>query len=305
VLRPAALAATASVLITGASAAAPPLAQLAYIGKYQGTPALYLANADGSERMLLARGVSDHTTFSWSPDGQRLAFTRGGGRSQEIWLVDAHGTGLTQLTHSAGTRKRTQYDWSENPSWSPAGEWIAFDGERRNQLGRYPQVFVIRPDGSGERQVTRAQTTEWIPAWVPGGRIVVEHPVGSRQIDLYSVRANGTGRLLLGRVHNEADHCACVAWSPDGTKLAYEAAGTAGKPDIWTMHADGTGRTQLTTHPSRDENPDWSPDGTQIAFYTERTGNGQIYVMNADGTKQRRVTRDPWYDQAVRWRPAP
>jgi Tol biopolymer transport system component len=33
---------------------------------------------------------------------------------------------------------------------------------------------------------------------------------------------------------------------------------------------------------ARDENPDWSPDGTQIAFYSERAGNAEIYVMSAD-----------------------
>jgi TolB protein len=71
------------------------------------------------------------------------------------------------------------------------------------------------------------------------------------------------------------------------------------------MNADGSDRTQLTHHRARDENPDWSPDGTQIAFYSERVGNAEIYVMNADGLQERRVTRDPWYDQAVRWEPAP
>jgi hypothetical protein len=62
-------------------------------------------------------------------------------------------------------------------------------------------------------------------------------------------------------------------------------------------------RRQLTHHRARDENPDWSPDGTQIAFYSERVGNAEIYVMNADGLQETRVTRDPWYNQAIRWEP--
>jgi Tol biopolymer transport system component len=307
------------LLIGGASAAQPSApGQIAYIGKYQGTPAIYLANADGSNRTLVARGVTDHTTFSWSPDGDRLAFTRGGGRSQEIWLVNADGSGLTQLTHSASKRKRTDFDWSEDPSWSSDGLRIAFDGQRNISASLGGQIYVIRTNGAGERRVTQRPGPTFFPAWAPDGRVLFEEWLGhwgqpdpkgiaqwvhNGRIDLYTMNADGSGRRRIARIRNEVDHCACSGWSPDGTKITYEAAEAGGKPDIWVMNADGTGRTQLTHHPSRDENPDWSPDGSQIAFYSERTGNGQIWVVNADGSGERRVTRDPWYDQAVRWRP--
>jgi Tol biopolymer transport system component len=223
------------------------------------------------------------------------------------------------LTHSAGTRKHNDFDYSQDPSWSPDGTRIAFDGQRDNSAGNGNQVFVIRVDGSGERQITSASTPEWFPAWSPDGKILFEHPLGrwsapdpqgiqqfrdNGRIDLFIVNANGGGRQRIARLRTELGHCACAAWSADGTMIAYEAAEAGGKPDIWTMNADGTGRVQLTHHPARDENPDWSPDGTQIAFYSERTGNAQIYVVNADGTEEHRVTHDPWYDQAVRWRPA-
>jgi dipeptidyl aminopeptidase/acylaminoacyl peptidase len=95
-----------------------------------------------------------------------------------------------------------------------------------------------------------------------------------------------------------------VVLARDGTKIAYEAKGENSKPDIYVMNADGSARVQLTHHRARDENPDWSPDGKQIAFYSERPGNAEIYVMNTDGTHLSRVTHDPWYDQAVRWEPA-
>jgi Tol biopolymer transport system component len=214
VSRPAWLVAAASIaaLALGASAASPATSgRIAYVGKWRHLPALYVANGDGSGRKLIAGRVLDHTTFSWSPDGRRIAF--------------------------------------------PLGKW---------------------------------------------GKLYFE---GDGRIDLYTIRPDGTGRHRFAQIRNERDHCACAGWSPDGTKIAYEAPGGNGKPDIFVMNANGTGRKQLTSHPARDENPDWSPDGTQIAFYSERTGNGQIYVMNADGTNQHRITHDPWYDQAVRWQP--
>jgi len=69
------------------------------------------------------------------------------------------------------------------------------------------------------------------------------------------------------------------------------------------MNANGSGARQLTHNRVRDENPDWSPDGTRIAFYSERPGNAEIYFMNADGTGVVRVTHDPWYSSLPRWRP--
>ena len=47
----------------------------------------------------------------------------------------------------------------------------------------------------------------------------------------------------------------------------------------------------------------WSPDGKQIAFTSDRDGNGEIYVMNADGSNQTRLTSDPADDYYPSWSP--
>src|SRR3990170_6246104 len=52
--------------------------------------------------------------------------------------------------------------------------------------------------------------------------------------------------------------------------------------EIYVMNADGTGQTNLTNDPATDYAPAWSPDGTKIAFYSDRDGNLDVYVMNAD-----------------------
>ena len=59
--------------------------------------------------------------------------------------------------------------------------------------------------------------------------------------------------------------------------------------DVWTINADGTDLTRLTRSPGPDFDPSWSPDGTQIAFRSERSDEPEIWVMNADGTGQHRL----------------
>ncbi|NRA09710.1 MAG: PD40 domain-containing protein, partial [Myxococcales bacterium] len=63
-------------------------------------------------------------------------------------------------------------------------------------------------------------------------------------------------------------------------------------------------RMNLTNDPAGDFDPAWSPDGTQIAFYSVRDGNFEIYVMNAvDGSNQTRLTNDPSDDTSPAWSP--
>jgi TolB protein len=59
---------------------------------------------------------------------------------------------------------------------------------------------------------------------------------------------------------------------------------------VWTIDADGTDLTRLTHSPWPEFDPSWSPDGTQIAFRSERSGEPEIWLMNADGKGQRRLT---------------
>jgi Tol biopolymer transport system component len=60
--------------------------------------------------------------------------------------------------------------------------------------------------------------------------------------------------------------------------------------DVWTINADGTDLTRLTHSPAFEFDPSWSPDGTQIAYRSDRGDESKIWVMNADGTGQRRLT---------------
>ncbi|HXG08499.1 MAG TPA: Calx-beta domain-containing protein [Gemmataceae bacterium] len=73
--------------------------------------------------------------------------------------------------------------------------------------------------------------------------------------------------------------------------------------DIFTMNPDGTNLVNLTNSPRDDAWATWSPDGTKIAFASNRDGDFEIYVMNADGTNQVRLTNNNAIDYQPTWSP--
>jgi Tol biopolymer transport system component/CubicO group peptidase (beta-lactamase class C family) len=89
-----------------------------------------------------------------------------------------------------------------------------------------------------------------------------------------------------------------------GGVIAFVSSG-----DIYLMNADGSDQRNLTNHPASDDHPCWSPDGSLIAFSSDRSGNYEIYVMavsggtDSDGANLQRLTRNPAVDGHPTWSP--
>ncbi|HKP02322.1 MAG TPA: hypothetical protein VJU77_03085 [Chthoniobacterales bacterium] len=97
-----------------------------------------------------------------------------------------------------------------------------------------------------------------------------------------------------------------VRGSPPGNgRIAFESSRLSGDTarDIFVMEADGANATNLTSNQSYNLFADWSPDGTKIAFSSDRSGDFEIYLMNADGSNPVRLTNNPAEDQRPRWSP--
>ena len=90
-------------------------------------------------------------------------------------------------------------------------------------------------------------------------------------------------------------------WSPDGQHIAFGARRNSPNYEIFTVNA-GTFKTELICQDYASMRyPRWSPDGSKIAFTTDRDGNDEIYVMNADGSNQTRLTNNEGDDISPSW----
>ena len=235
--------------------------------------------AQGSPVRLTDNGRDDRSP-SWSQDGTKIAFASDRTGVFEIYVMNADGTNLAQLTQSGGF----------DPAWSPDGTKIAFSSYQ-TRTG-YRKIYVMNADGTNLVQLTQRIHHDQSPAWSPDGTKIAFTSYRTRDYEIYVMNADGTNPVQLTQQRIGYDDF--PAWSPDGTKIAFASSRT-GYSGIYVMNADGTNPVQLT----QGDSPAWSPDGTKIAF----AGDSGIYVMNADGTNLVRLTRSDGFDSHPAWSP--
>ena len=120
--------------------------------------------------------------------------------------------------------------------------------------------------------------------------------------EIYVMNADGSGPTRLTTTPLTDWY---PAWSPDGTRIAFQRDQAA--LDLWVMNADGTGQTNLTNDgaTATDSHAGWSPDGTKIVFRTNRDGgsDSEIWVMNADGSGGTQLTFNSGAEQRPSFSP--
>jgi TolB protein len=250
----------------------------------------------------------------WSPDGRMIAFARCEGTisSCNIWTMRRNGTHERQIT-------RCPPKWcfgNLSPAWSPDGRYIVFERDQRNAEGdNRPGLFLIHPDGTGMRRLTRAQTdrdtSHTEPQYSPDGESIVFTRVFHESDDpnsLFIVSAQGGKPHPLTPADLDADS---PDWSPDGDWIVFtghpQVEGAEFTANIYVIHPDGTGLRQLTDSAPGigfDFFPGWSPDGTRIVFNHADPEVDDLFTMDRDGGSVRRLTHtDDIFEINADWGP--
>jgi TolB protein len=194
---------------------------------------------------------------------------------------------------------------AQNPPLNFNGK-IAFVSNRNGPSG---EIYVMNPDGSNQQNITNSPASETRPAFSPDGTKIA-YVKDFKAIWVMNADGSGQAPILDGDSASLTSITSFPDWSPDGAKIVFNAIakGSADGADIYSMNANGTGVTRLTTDPANDTTPAWSPDGTKIVFASIRNPvpnevNYEIYVMNADGSNQTRITNNTKFDLSPVWSP--
>jgi uncharacterized protein YgiM (DUF1202 family) len=282
---------------------------------------IMMINADGSDLRRLTAGIDP----ALSPDGQTVAFTRWEGKSGSLWLIDTDGSnersvlGFTKqakgpawapdgsqivvnFQHGGRLEEKSHCEdmaKSPRPPMNAGNIRVGLNSDFEPEL-----CWTLPPDpfwglrvinlADGQFKDVDGGTYAFRPAWDPKQpwRIISDGGQGLLEVDLN----RDYRQTITGKTGDSSP-----AFSPDGRFLAVTTGHPGGGQgyDIYRLNADGSGRVRLTQTPLwetvqpeekkpwNNVAPTWSPDGSQIAFLTDRTGRWEIWIMKIDGTHQR------------------
>ena len=250
----------------------------------------------GKETQLVAGAFNP----SWSPDGKRLAVDASLTGPHRIWIADASGRDLRQVTDDS-----SEVVVHTTPAWSPDGRHIVY---RRLLTTVRSDIVVADVESGTTRWVTHDDVLDADPAWSPSGRWIYFTSGRGGGLNLWRapVSADGTPTAGLQQLTTGAGDDLQPALFPDGKRLALTISRI--EADLWRLPVDAaTGRpagdAEAVVSTTRVESRgSWSPDGRSLAFNSDRQGDMNLWIRGPDGV-DRQLTRGPGGDYQPTWAP--
>jgi Tol biopolymer transport system component len=244
---------------------------VAFTSERMGQADIYRVHPDGTALEQLTNDPAFDDQAALSPDGNMLAFmsTRGNGFAN-IWLLDIATKKYRSLTNGRAGNFR--------PSWSPDGKWIAFSSDRDSNPGTIPLhwehmqstgIYVVRPDGTGLRRITRIGGVAGSPAWSADGKKILYYETdelgaymaknNASRIEIVSVDV-ATGEKTGYTASNETKFA--PQFLPDG-KISYVVRSGTDTEGLKVFYPD---RRVVSVVKGAIRRSTWTADGKQVIY---------------------------------------
>jgi len=241
-------------------------------------PQIYLMNPDGSGQQILVNLPRGASFPAFSHNGNELCFHSQTMPSRDIYIVNVHGTGLTNLTSPMQSPGQTGVAGDNfRCDWSPKA--IAFTSNRHDPPGTLPQdrndeIYVMNADGTDVERLTHSAGTDANPAWSPKGNKIAFESNRSGMPEIWVMNADGSEQEKLTNFEHDVTpsnvNVSKATWSPKGDRIAFHrrvtpVAGTRGHLEVYTMNSDGSDvptRITFSDDPGFSGFPTWGKWGT-------------------------------------------
>ena len=254
-----------------------------------------ISSMGGHPRKVKTLAARDVQKLAWSPDGSMLAFSAHMAPYEAFSLFLLP---LETLEERQLTTPPADYRGDLNPAFSPDGRLLAF---RRSAIEKMDDVYVVPVQGGTPQRLTHDNAEVTGLDWSKDGGHVVFSSNRKGNRGLWRISASGgtpvwVASLAGGNIHQPAvSHRGQMAF-----------VHRSDETNLWSVDLEQENRQARSVIAStrRDANPHISPDGTRIAFASDRSGSHEIWIADRDGSRPRQLTYfDGYVTGSPRWSP--
>jgi TolB protein len=204
----------------------------------------------------------------------RLALVGNRTGKKELYLMDADGHGLQQLTRDNSI--------NISPRWGPGGRQLVYT----SYLKGFPDIFLIEIASGARRRIAHYSGLNTGGAISPNGREIAMILSKDGNPELYVRDVHGGQPIRLTQTPRAAE--ASPSWSPDGRRIVY-VSDQGGSPQLYIISRDGGPPRRLTSRGSQNVAPDWGPHNV-IAYASLFGGRWNICIIDPEGGEARQIT---------------